>query len=353
MSHRHEFSEATKSSLAKRAGNSCSFPGCYAVTEGPSSESETSFSKTGMACHIYAAANGPSARRVDTDLSGEELSHISNGIWMCYTHGKLIDTDESTYTPDELKTWRTVAERRAQIWQQLGRNFELHPRSFIEIPLPQSKIDLKLLGQENQIIGDALSRACVSEIWGKNESNAIRDALIELTRNAFYHGNASSVSISIHPKSITLTDDGAEYNPINILNEEKPGGGSFSINELINQHGNSIFFTHHYNSKNNHCVFSAISNSCDIKNLTPCYIEIPPTYGGESKITFEVAEFCKTVYILLPSYFVISDALKLPTFIKRHLQKDKHYIFIGENLSKRTFEVIVDKIGDYEIVELG
>jgi hypothetical protein len=96
MKDRSDFNSTTKNALAKRAGNMCSFPGCNAITEGPSSESDMSVSKTGMACHIYAAANGPSARRVDVKMTAEELTDISNGIWMCYRHGKLIDTDEAT-----------------------------------------------------------------------------------------------------------------------------------------------------------------------------------------------------------------------------------------------------------------
>ena len=68
-----------------------------------------------MACHIYAASNGPAARRVNTSLSVDELRSIDNGIWMCYTHGKLIDADEATYTPEMLKYWRKLAERKAQL----------------------------------------------------------------------------------------------------------------------------------------------------------------------------------------------------------------------------------------------
>lgn len=38
-------------------------------------------------------------------------SSIDNGIWMCRTHAKLIDSDEATYTVEQLHQWEE-AERR-------------------------------------------------------------------------------------------------------------------------------------------------------------------------------------------------------------------------------------------------
>jgi hypothetical protein len=37
-------------------------------------------------------------------MSTAELQSAENGIWMCYRHGKLIDTDETTYSADILLT---------------------------------------------------------------------------------------------------------------------------------------------------------------------------------------------------------------------------------------------------------
>ncbi|WP_152977832.1 hypothetical protein [Bradyrhizobium pachyrhizi] len=88
--------------LAERVGHRCSFPDCNASTIGPSAESATSIAKTGMACHIYAAADGPAARRTGRSKSIDELRSIENGIWMCYRHGKLIDTENvATQSADE------------------------------------------------------------------------------------------------------------------------------------------------------------------------------------------------------------------------------------------------------------
>lgn len=89
--HRDDFMPDTKEKLAARAGYRCSFPGCRVLTIGPSSEGPDATSSVGMACHISAASAGPGARRYRPDMSPEDRRSISNGIWMCYTHGKLID----------------------------------------------------------------------------------------------------------------------------------------------------------------------------------------------------------------------------------------------------------------------
>jgi len=111
---RDDFSAKTKEILAKRAGYCCSFPNCDQRTIGPSDEQPSGTSSIGMACHISAASSGPGARRYDANLTSEERKAIDNGIWMCANHGKLIDTDETTYTIEQLKAWKVDAERLAK-----------------------------------------------------------------------------------------------------------------------------------------------------------------------------------------------------------------------------------------------
>ncbi len=113
-SSRDEFSAKTKRDLAARAGHVCSFPGCRHPTSGPSAEAPDASVNLGEACHIRAAASGPGARRYDPSMSSAERSSIDNGIWMCRTHAKLIDSDEATYTIEELHRWKDEAESRAE-----------------------------------------------------------------------------------------------------------------------------------------------------------------------------------------------------------------------------------------------
>jgi hypothetical protein len=47
-------------------------------------------------------------------MSSEERSSIDNGIWMCRTHGEMVDNDEKTYPVALLKQWKSAAEARAR-----------------------------------------------------------------------------------------------------------------------------------------------------------------------------------------------------------------------------------------------
>ena len=109
--NRDDFTEATKRKMASRVGYICSKPDCNAFTIGASFEGNDKTSVTGVAAHICAAA--PGGKRYDPSMTPEERKSIENGIWLCQTHAKLIDTDEVTYTVELLKEWKSLAEKNA------------------------------------------------------------------------------------------------------------------------------------------------------------------------------------------------------------------------------------------------
>lgn len=65
----------------------------------------------GVAAHITAAS--PDGPRYDATLNGVNRSDIQNGIWLCQSCAKLIDSDLTTYTEDLLRQWKKSAEERA------------------------------------------------------------------------------------------------------------------------------------------------------------------------------------------------------------------------------------------------
>lgn len=111
-SSRHNFSSAIKKTVADRAGGVCSFPGCNQSTLGPSKENSKKAIRNGIAAHINAAAKG--GPRYDPLQSEEARKSIENAIWMCPTHGSLIDKEETAYTPSEIRDWKHNAELRAK-----------------------------------------------------------------------------------------------------------------------------------------------------------------------------------------------------------------------------------------------
>ncbi len=119
-SNRDNFSARTRRDLAARAGHVCSFPGCTQPTSGPGAEAASATVDVGEACHIAAAASGPGARRYDPSMTSAERRSIDNGLWMCRTHAKLIDSDEATYTVAQLHEWKREAEAEASRRMRTG-----------------------------------------------------------------------------------------------------------------------------------------------------------------------------------------------------------------------------------------
>lgn len=110
---RDDFSQSVKNQLREMCGGICSNPDCKAYTFGPTREKRSGYSNIGVAAHIAAAAPGPGARRYNTDMTADERSAAANGIWLCQSCSKLIDTDEVRFTAERLYEWKFQSEKRA------------------------------------------------------------------------------------------------------------------------------------------------------------------------------------------------------------------------------------------------
>lgn len=109
---RDDFTAATKELLAKRVCYRCSNPDCGKSTIGPSSEDGKTVN-IGVAAHIKAAAFG--GPRYDIRMTPEERSAADNGIWLCQSCSKLIDSDKKKYTVGLLHHWKSSAEEQAEM----------------------------------------------------------------------------------------------------------------------------------------------------------------------------------------------------------------------------------------------
>ena len=121
---RDDFSQGTIEMLAKRAGYLCSNPKCGQPTVG-AAPSQDKFINVGVAAHITAAA--PGGPRYDPLLTREQRQHQSNGIWLCQTHAKMVDSDPKHFTVEMLREWKQKVENksfRAIVSLEPGRNQE-------------------------------------------------------------------------------------------------------------------------------------------------------------------------------------------------------------------------------------
>ncbi len=74
---------------------------------------EGGVTNVGVAAHITAAS--PGGPRYDETLTSDGRSDISNGIWLCQIHAKLIDDDELAFPASTLKAWKETAEMMAAL----------------------------------------------------------------------------------------------------------------------------------------------------------------------------------------------------------------------------------------------
>ena len=116
---RDDFPEGVKSVLGKRVGYLCSNPQCRMLTVGPHSDTKKATS-VGVAAHITAAS--PGGPRYDTRLTPEQRGASENGLWLCQSCSRLIDTDEQRYRGEILREWKITAELDAgdRLNKQLG-----------------------------------------------------------------------------------------------------------------------------------------------------------------------------------------------------------------------------------------
>lgn len=346
-----EFSEKTRLLLERRAGNRCSFPGCGSPTSGPSAESKSSISNTGMACHIVAASDGPAARRIEPTWGPKELSDISNGIWMCYSHGKLIDTDDSTYTVEVLKTWVQLAELRATMSQANQKDVELTPALLKKYPMPEYCTNI--LGPESGFdnIGNAIEASCMSQIWGVDISRAIRDVLIEVAQNSLTHGAATSVKLKIHNRSVQLSDDGKQFNPL-ILNGKSKDGCGLAIDRLIRKYGTNLYYSYKYSNGINCLELSVVSSVDEIKALTNCTADVPSSLFWGVAPNLKIPSECIHVYLMFPSNISYSWVKQVPQLLTNSVRSDQEIILVGQQLSEGVIEYLKVALPDVRVINL-
>lgn len=113
------FSKSTIEALKKRVSNFCSNPNCKKLTHAPKETEINKVNETGIAAHIYAAADG--GPRANLEMTSEQRSNIENGIWLCSTCSILIDKEANAYPAELLKQWKSLAENR--IKKNLNKKF--------------------------------------------------------------------------------------------------------------------------------------------------------------------------------------------------------------------------------------
>lgn len=127
--NRDDFPEKTKTLLANRVCGRCSNPDCRKPTLGANTE-PTKATNIGVAAHICAAA--PGGPRYDSAMTTEARKSSENGIWLCQSCAKLVDSDPIKYSKDLLMGWKKFSETTSALQLQ-------HPGNIINIDEDDNK----------------------------------------------------------------------------------------------------------------------------------------------------------------------------------------------------------------------
>jgi len=336
MPRTDDFTLETKRVLAKRVGYYCSFLGCESLTTGPSDESDNATSDTGMACHIAAASSGGSARRYNTNMTSATRKSAANGIWCCYTHGKLIDTDETRFSIKMLEDWKQIAETTARIMVEKGCSYQEARKHLAFRDLIAETINVGSLDNDSQIIGELVKDCGVELSWGKDNAHVLRDLLIELTRNALSHGKATEVRLTVEDENITIYDNGAKFNPK--LGLSNGTGGTWAAAAMRKLEVDKIVWVHFYEFGQNVSRITYIGKNANFGNITPCSLEVNRNEIYRGKFKIKINETCDDIYIVIPLYLVYSDIAVLHMAMEDFDSKGKTITLICRYVSSGVVE---------------
>jgi hypothetical protein len=264
-------------------------------------------------------------------MNSDERRSISNGIWMCYTHGKLIDTDEERFTIPQLQKWREIAEMRAQ-GEVDGTSGQ--KRRLLNLDLATGDFQVQISRAENRIIGEALHDAGVGEIWGTEAMHAVRDCVVEITRNALSHGHAKVVNVSIKGRCICITDDGAPFDPWSLYGKGVESGGVLAISHLLDVYRDNIVLSSSMVDDHNQVIISLARSAEDVCNATPCHLEFSWSDLADDAPPIFVEPGCHAIYVILPPFISPSDAIPMAERLHWLRRDGRPIIFVAENISR-------------------
>ena len=236
-----KFAKSTHRIIAERSHFRCAFGNCGILTYGPSDDGPTSVARLGEAAHIVDSVQGPNAKRKDPKMAVKDRKSAKNGIWLCPTHHTLVDGDGTRFPIAKLRKWKELARIRGQVLvdhgDRIGRDDAKVRDALWNLGLVEGQVDVNSGTSPNEPIGFALRDSWAADIWGDSLVQSIRDALIELTLNAFEYGQATKVTLRIDSRRLLLEDDGALFDPLSLAGT---GGGSRTLAHLLDTHGNNV-----------------------------------------------------------------------------------------------------------------
>ena len=225
---RDDFLPKTKEALAKRVGYKCSNPNCRKPTIGPQIENLEGVVNIGVAAHITAAA--PGGKRYNPNITSEQRRNITNGIWLCQNHAKIIDSDEERYPVELLIKWKQISEE--------ATFYEVENKSAEELKEINKSINVTSINQQggqtaHTIINQRPQRRALDE----SSKQLIIDELKKLPSESFHiwlaNGDPEADFIAKQLKEVLISAGWEEKGFIYKLAGSYPEGIEIAIGQNL------------------------------------------------------------------------------------------------------------------------
>jgi len=298
---RDDFSEAVKRILAGRVGNRCSNPACRLPTIGASDEGPDQISNVGVAAHITAAA--PGGPRYDASLTPAQRSSPDNGVWLCHTHGRAVDNDETRYSELLLRKWRILAEKRAaDDLRAVGYEFREHWRTLVahEV-IVSSSVDEDLYKAIESFLRDVGAPIA----WGHSENELTMQILYEIAFNSFRHGNVGEVILTSADGEISLSSGGSRFGKADLLSSVGKGGKD-AVSAFDQELEGALSLGYQWTeSRNRWSILDIVADEDGGSN--PCGIRRDEIRDVTPEMVLRLS-VCEEIHVYPPRWFTFSHA---------------------------------------------
>jgi anti-sigma regulatory factor (Ser/Thr protein kinase) len=351
---RENFKRPVKNMLASRAGNRCPYPGCTNPTTGPSGDD--AIATAGMACHIYpASGKGP---RASLPLPpGVSRTGLKNGVWMCWTHGRIIDQDDGRFSPSTLVAYRLRAEEVAAE-EFYGIAVSPSPRllvchtATIPVNIGGADWEQRLNTTWRDDLHNALSDGGVSAAWGADAQHAVWMVFAEMIRNTIEHGSGSDILVETDRNTAEIFIRDEQFGIEQLLSQSQPGGGAESLVPFRQDLGERLEISAESTDDG---TYIRVNARVSASPLDPCSVQLE-----RSELTTPQLldlQGCSIVHIYAPERLMLSDRWIVPTAVTAALKigarvavhHRREQTFLVQNSVKQKFQNELNQIEFREI----
>lgn len=289
------FLKAARDVLEREAGFRCGYPSCRVPTIAPSNSSRSGLSQVGSAAHITAASpNGP---RYDAQMSHEQRSSHDNGIWLCQTHAKLIDTDVARFPTDLLHRWKRQLRHLNQ--RAVGLGLDIASQTEMIRLVRSRTLAGASLDYISEWVGDFLAETGATVVWGRELADASRLVLTELVWNDLQHGGATWARLQSRGYTIRVATDGAIFSVDQLLLTDSPRGGHASADVFRTAYRDTHVLRHVPTARHNTHVITDMRGGPGKHN--PCSISTSDLDRPHRSALLDRFLGCPEVHVYFPS----------------------------------------------------